>query len=98
MVNDVVSLPDFAANFCLFDTNYDGLVAPADQWPPVPSDANGDGQVDLADHALLVNCLSGPIAPPAPLPSVCEAFDTDYDHDVDLRNVAVFQRILGSAP
>jgi hypothetical protein len=91
VVNGVVALPDFAANFCLFDTNYDGLVEPSDQWPPVLGDANADGYVNLADYALLLNCLSGPITS---APSACDPFDTDHDHDVDLANVAVFQRVF----
>ena len=57
-------------------------------------DADGDGDVDLADYAAMVPCLSGPyqangfIAPSAACRS---AFDGDADTDVDLRDWGTFQ-------
>lgn len=52
-------------------------------------DCDQNGDVDLADAALLVNCLNGPgnaTAPPACLPEDFDCADVDGDHDVDLRD------------
>ncbi|MCP4246713.1 MAG: hypothetical protein GY778_06660 [bacterium] len=59
-------------------------------------DSNCDGDVDLADHDDLFDCLAGPDAvpdPTAPLtPADClDAFDSDDDGDVDLVNFGAFQ-------
>jgi len=65
-----------------------------------PGDYNGDGHVDLADFAVMVDCLNGPQASPAPslhnvTVSAClEAFDSDHDADVDMIDVAALDRIL----
>jgi hypothetical protein len=56
--------------------------------PCVAGDADGDGDVDLADYAVLAGCMTGPGGgPPA---SGCSIFDLDWDGDVDLRDVAAF--------
>ncbi len=63
--------------------------------PPLPGDADQDGDVDLADHAAFDTCLSGPdtLAPSTPID--CESiFDFDADSDVDLEDWAAFERAL----
>ncbi len=55
-------------------------------------DTEPDGDVDLTDHVLLADCLSGPGAPPTPTPPTTaqdclDAFDTDFDGDVDLDDI-----------
>lgn len=53
-------------------------------------DCDGDDEVDLADHACIVECMAGPGEPwPEPF---CEDFDWDIDGDVDLRDWSAFQR------
>ena len=61
-----------------------------------PGDWDNDGDVDLADYAVLADCLDGPNALPTPSPpktaAQCRsAFDYDADSDVDLKDVRVFQ-------
>ncbi len=51
-------------------------------------DADADGDVDLADYALLAACLTGPNSGPAQ-PS-CATFDFEPDADIDLRDSAAF--------
>jgi len=58
--------------------------------PCVTGDADGDGDVDLADFALLWSCLTGPDC--GPVGSGCEAFDLDWDGDVDLKDAAAFAK------
>lgn len=59
-----------------------------------PGDFDGDGDVDPDDMAALPVCLSGPGLAPNPAepltPQEClEAFDTDFDEDVDLQDVRI---------
>jgi hypothetical protein len=51
-------------------------------------DLDGDGDVDLADHATMVDCVSGPGVPPG---AECGDADIDLDDDVDLRDLASCQ-------
>lgn len=70
----------------------DGLKLAFVAWWP-SGDANGDGHVDLDDFAVLPACVTGPdvhYGDPA-----CEAFDLDLDGDVDLFDLAGFQRAFG---
>jgi alpha-tubulin suppressor-like RCC1 family protein len=55
-------------------------------------DSDGDGGVDLDDHADFVACLIGPQGGVQP---GCAVFDIDGDADVDLMDFAVFQKVFG---
>jgi hypothetical protein len=57
--------------------------------PNAPGDWDGDGEVDLLDYQQLRTCLLGTLVPSS---GGCAFFDADYDGDVDMRDVAVFQR------
>ncbi len=65
----------------------------------MPADADDDGDVDLDDFAILVDCLAGPGHSPDPaMPGVSAAdclwaFDRDSDADVDLDDLSA---LLGS--
>ncbi len=60
-------------------------------------DVDDDGDVDLADHAAFVTCLTGPCSTATCVPplyggsATCAAMDFEGDGDVDLRNFAQFQ-------
>ena len=51
-------------------------------------DADGDGDVDLADYLQLVECFSGTATPIA---SDCDVFDFDGDGNVGLADLVAFQ-------
>ena len=55
-----------------------------------PDDCNSDGWVNLLDCNDLNDCLLGPDV--GPLPQECRCFDLDGDDDIDLADVARFQR------
>ncbi len=55
-----------------------------------PDDCNSDGWVDLIDYDDFDGCLLGP-GSGLPL-SECNCFDLDGDNDVDLSDIAQFQR------
>ncbi len=59
----------------------------------VPGDQDADGDVDLDDFALFAPCMTGPDN--GPYPEGCDAFDFDRDLDVDLADLAGFQRAFG---
>ena len=59
-------------------------------------DFDGDGDVDLVDHAVFFDCLAGPDTTPTPtLPTTAQdclgAFDFNLDTDVDLDDFTNFQ-------
>jgi hypothetical protein len=64
----------------------------------VPGDFDGDGDADLADHLHFEDCLDGPGTAPTPaLPGATaqdclDAFDIDFDSDIDLEDFDRFQR------
>ncbi|MFH1746570.1 MAG: hypothetical protein ABIG44_05930 [Planctomycetota bacterium] len=51
-----------------------------------------DGHIDLADYVELPHCLLGPDHDL--LASDCDAFDFEYDYDVDLADFAQFQQVF----
>ena len=64
---------------------------------PVFVDFDGDGEVSVCDSVGLATCLCGP-AILAPSRDCLAAFDCDLDRDVDMRDVAQFQRFFYPAP
>jgi len=54
-------------------------------------DADGDGDVDLEDHAAFMACLTGP---GGGLDPDCPVFDWNDDYDVDLEDAARFQGVF----
>lgn len=71
------------------DCNANGYQDACDQF----GDHTGDGFVDLADHAALAACLTGPV-----LTAVDECtclLDVDGDGDLDLLDFAALQRTFG---
>ncbi|MCB9849325.1 MAG: hypothetical protein H6817_01320 [Phycisphaerales bacterium] len=61
--------------------------------PTTLGDGNCDGDVDLSDHLLFADCLTGPVqTPPSPL---CRtAFDADSDDNIDLLDFAAFASVF----
>lgn len=103
---DADGLPDE----CDDDADEDGIPLGADvcEYAPVGfprladgrpvADANQNCVIDQIDYRALARCLrlGGPGA--AGLPAVCvPAVDLDVDRDVDLADVAVFQRVMTRA-
>jgi hypothetical protein len=65
----------------------------------LPGDYDGDGDVDLTDYAVFVDCLYGPNATPAPAPprtaaSCLAVFDFNADSDVDLQDAGQWTQAL----
>jgi hypothetical protein len=59
-----------------------------------PSDADGDGDVDLVDFGIFQGCFNGPNRPwnaGVGQPGDCACLDNDGDLDVDLVDFGVFQ-------
>lgn len=68
--------------------------------PLALGDLNANGVVDVGDFTLLCACIAGPGVtqpPPQSDPAVFERADIDGDGDVDLDDVAAFQRAFGGA-
>jgi hypothetical protein len=78
-------------------TNRDLLVFASSVGCGTPvQDADNDGDVDLADYALLADCLAGAGAAPAGSNiAACACLDADDDNDVDLLDFAAFQAAFG---
>jgi hypothetical protein len=74
---------------CNDDCNGDSLVDACQ----VFGDADLDGAVGLGDWSEIVDCLSGPTIPVSG--QSCRVCILDCDDDVDLRDIAVFQRAFG---
>ncbi len=70
--------------------------------PTAVPDFDCDGDVDLDDYVVFVDCLAGPGVPPTPTqPGVTEqnclhAFDFEDDGDVDLEDFGGFQEAFGN--
>ncbi|MCP4590387.1 MAG: hypothetical protein GY842_06570 [bacterium] len=94
MVDPDATEPDYQAFIIALESSpttkpYLTIDEPAD-----PGDLDDDGDVDLDDHAVFVDCLAGPaITTP---PGDCTALefdraDLDRDSDVDLKDFGLFQ-------
>ena len=57
-----------------------------------PGDGDQDGDVDLADAANFMGCMTGPNA--GPVGSPCTPFDFNTDTDVDLQDFGGFQVVF----
>jgi len=55
-------------------------------------DFDGNGKIDLADLAGLIDCQAG--LEPTALESGCDVFDFDFDLDVDMANFATLQALF----
>ncbi len=55
----------------------------------IPGDLDDDGDVDLLDLSMWLDCVTGPSA--GPLPAACLRADFDFDDDVDAADFARFQ-------
>ena len=70
-----------------YNINYFDILAPA------AADLNVNGTVNFADAALLLDCLGGVSAPrPGSCQDPYDRADVDADDDVDLGDLAAFQR------
>jgi hypothetical protein len=78
---------------CISANGLDWIInTPCSPNPCAPGDADHDGDVDLADFALLQACLTGPAG--GPVGSACNPFDLDTDDDVDLFDIAEFANVF----
>ncbi|HNO77194.1 MAG TPA: hypothetical protein PKN33_03960 [Phycisphaerae bacterium] len=68
-----------------------GFWSAATQNVAIPGDCDGDGEVDLDDHADVIACLSGPSAG---VNAGCACFDFDLEGDTDLRDFANLQMVF----
>ncbi len=88
-------LPNTPVNDLIVDTRFDRLVAGTlgrGAWEinlPGSADADGDGDIDLADVARFQACRTAPRNNPGHVPPMSDCwidFDLDYDNDIDLRD------------
>jgi hypothetical protein len=87
----VVTIQSFAADFSVYDVNYDGRVDTLDFLPETPDgDADGDGDRDLFDFAVLQRCFG----PEAELSPLCYPIDIIRNFIIDLADVVEFNRRL----
>ncbi|MHC4063147.1 MAG: hypothetical protein ACYSUI_01395 [Planctomycetota bacterium] len=69
------------------------LEGPAcDPGGPIAGDLDGDGDVDLDDHALFFDCMTGP---GGGMLTGCDPADIDGDLDTDTADLAMFQSVFG---
>jgi endonuclease/exonuclease/phosphatase family metal-dependent hydrolase len=60
----------------------------------VPGDIDADGDVDLGDHAVFVDCLTGPVAG---VLAGCDSADLDDDGHVDLADFGLLMALLAAS-
>jgi hypothetical protein len=86
-VGDVCAITSGAS----LDCNHDAL--PDECQELIAGDFDGNGEVNLSDHAMMAMCMSGPCSGPGcePLLTCCFIADFDSDGDVDLADHARFQ-------
>lgn len=78
--------------FCNADGNPEAFLLRLPLPGDVSGDGNGDLQVDAEDAKPFANCMKGPAAPGG---NVCRrAADLDADHDTDLHDFALLQRLI----
>ncbi len=62
----------------------------------LPGDCNEDGGVNVFDHHTFAPCMNGPNS--GLFDSACVCFDVDHNETVDLRDAALFQNSINTAP
>lgn len=97
--NGEVVIANFGNNFNVFDVNYDGVINGQDRPTVGPTfttfDQDGDGDVDLADHAVFQQCIGAA----SPIPPICEGLDFDGSTAVDDADMVEFiGSVTGPAP
>jgi len=92
VVDETVTIMDFAAEFTVYDVNHDGFV---DSFDLAPGTANGDsdldGDVDLFDFARFQVCFD----PELPYKAGCAALDLQTDLVVTLADLPGFFQYFG---
>ncbi len=68
----------------------DGAIEQSIEFTYAPGDTDGDGDADLYDFSLWVDCMTGPHSGPYELPPMCQALDTDANGSIDLTDLAAF--------
>jgi Ca2+-binding RTX toxin-like protein len=61
----------------------------------LPGDGNGNKEIDFGDFLLMQQCGEGPGYPV--FPGCEDVYDYDFDHDIDMTDLASFQRCFGGA-
>jgi hypothetical protein len=94
VVTWVTNNPTFDEQVLAQRVNADGTIG-----LPLVGDINGNGAVDLADHAAFMDCMTGPSVPVPPItcePDSFAAADLDNDNDADLADHALFAASFGA--
>ncbi|HVP10505.1 MAG TPA: hypothetical protein VMV94_04865 [Phycisphaerae bacterium] len=94
VVNGVVEWRDFAADFCVYDTDYDGFVGAGSSI--IPGDMNLDGVVDYRDVADFVQALLDPNSYVQSHQGADPLLRGDLNHDgvLDGKDIADFIQLL----
>ena len=51
-------------------------------------DVDGNGRIDTVDFYMLIDCMGGPTLH---LSEACQAYDSDFDHDIDMHDGVMLQ-------